>query len=63
MRYESFITLISRFEEINTEPQIQHTLVMFLRWWVGENNMDVEEFSDPIKRALDQQFRLGWNQH
>jgi hypothetical protein len=59
---EAFITLISRFEEINTEPQIQQALVMFLRWWIGENDTNVTDFRDVIKRALEQQFRLGWDQ-
>jgi hypothetical protein len=62
MRQEAFLTLSSRLEEIHTEPQIQSVIEMFLRCWTDKSDTNTTGVSIPIQHALDQQFRIGWNQ-
>jgi hypothetical protein len=61
-RQEAFLTLSSRLEGIHIKPQIQNVIGMFLRWWTGESDTNTTDVSVPIHRALDQQFRIGWDQ-
>jgi hypothetical protein len=61
-REAALLTLSSRLEEIHTEPQIQHVIEMFIRWWTDKSDTNTTDVSVPIQRALDQQFRIGWDQ-